>query len=92
MSLTLLLLVCGYTLSAKRTCLESLAFSFVLAFVALPGIGYIREYQVGSLALDHSLVTEDFMLLTWGSVIALVFLMDYFIFQRAAIKKEDGAV
>ncbi|MDH0618291.1 hypothetical protein [Pseudomonas fulva] len=92
MSLTLLLLVCGYTLSAERTCMESIAFSFVLAFVALPGIGYIREYQLGSLTLDHSLVTEGFMLLTWVSVIALVFLIDYFIFQRTAINKVDDAV
>ena len=92
MSLTLLCLVCGYTISAERTCLESLAFSFVLAFVALPGIGYIREYQLGSVSLNHSLVTENFMLLAWVAVIALVFLLDQFVFQRAVISNANTTV
>lgn len=89
-SLTLLCLVCGYTISAKRVRFESLAFSFVVAFVALPGIGYVREYTLGSVGLSTSLVTEDFLLFTWVSVIALIFVMDQLIFQRAAAKSEGA--
>lgn len=75
-SITLLITGLAYIARNTRDRLESIAFALVMSFITTPGIGFLREWSMGSMDNKESAVSGLFLFVSWVVVTFIVFVFD----------------